>query len=62
MAIQDPPVYMEIETDLNNDCFNTDKYKYYTKTGPIIDFIVWPVLYLSKAGNILSKGIAQGMT
>ncbi|XP_053399696.1 uncharacterized protein LOC123559061 isoform X2 [Mercenaria mercenaria] len=60
MAIQDPPVSMDVETDRHDEELDTDKYKHYTQSGRVIDYIVWPVLYLYEGGNILNKGIAQG--
>nr|XP_022327472.1 uncharacterized protein LOC111126856 isoform X2 [Crassostrea virginica] len=34
-------------------------FKAYTKTGPRIDYIVWPVMYLYENGPLLSQGVAQ---
>ncbi|XP_060566866.1 uncharacterized protein LOC132725703 [Ruditapes philippinarum] len=61
MSIQDPPVYIDVKIDMHGERLSTDIYKPYTKSGKFIDYIVWPVLYLFEGGNILSKGIAQGM-
>ncbi|XP_045206665.1 uncharacterized protein LOC123558886 [Mercenaria mercenaria] len=60
MAIQDPPVYIDVETHRHDAGLDTDRYKHYTQSGTAIDYIVWPVLYLHERGNILCKGIAQG--
>ncbi|XP_045204733.2 uncharacterized protein LOC123557362 isoform X2 [Mercenaria mercenaria] len=60
MAIQDPPVYIDVETQRHDAGLDTDRYKHYTQSGTAIDYIVWPVLYLHEGGNLLSKGIAQG--
>jgi hypothetical protein len=46
---------------MHGERLSTDIYKTYTKSGKFIDYIVWPVLYLYQGGNILSKGVAQGM-
>lgn len=59
MVIQDPPVYMDTETVQSGKQFNTNTHKQYTKSGPMVDFIVWPALYLCDGGSILSKGVAQ---
>ncbi|XP_053400476.1 uncharacterized protein LOC123558245 [Mercenaria mercenaria] len=58
MNLQDPPlVFGEIPNQM--DVFDTNKYKYYTQTGPYVNYIVWPALLLKTNGSLLSKGIAQ---
>ncbi|KAK3602859.1 hypothetical protein CHS0354_026419 [Potamilus streckersoni] len=61
MCVQDPQIVMEWVDDDNGIHFDTEKYRGYTKTGTMIDFCVWPVVYLCKEGSLLSKGIAQGI-
>ncbi|XP_053392088.1 uncharacterized protein LOC128554801 [Mercenaria mercenaria] len=60
MAIQDPPVYIDVETQRHDAKLDTERYKHYTQSGTAVDYIVWPVLYLHEGGHILCKGIAQG--
>ncbi|XP_052279972.1 putative leucine-rich repeat-containing protein DDB_G0290503 isoform X1 [Dreissena polymorpha] len=60
MRIHQPPVCLEfVEVD-DQTPLNTATYKHYTKSGPRMDYVVWPALYLYKGGPLLSKGVAQG--
>ncbi|XP_060566871.1 uncharacterized protein LOC132725705 [Ruditapes philippinarum] len=59
MAVQDPPVVVDVNIDRSDELHDSTLYKPYTKSGIYIDYIVWPVLYLHENGNILFKGIAQ---
>ncbi|XP_052794167.1 rho-associated protein kinase 1-like [Mya arenaria] len=59
MSIQDPPVVVAPELQHGGN-FDTDFYKAYTKSGPLIDYVVWPALCLHEKGPLLCKGIAQG--
>lgn len=60
MAVQDPPVFIDVKENVTGKKFDTDKYKYYTNTGKAFDYLVWPVLYLHKDGPVIGKGVAQG--
>ncbi|XP_052793230.1 uncharacterized protein LOC128227070 isoform X1 [Mya arenaria] len=62
MAVQDPPVYVDKNIDKRGEILDTSIYRIYTISGKTIDYIVWPVLYLTEGGNILVKGVAQGQT
>ncbi|XP_062594697.1 uncharacterized protein LOC134256108 isoform X2 [Saccostrea cucullata] len=53
MALQDPPVYMVTSTD------SVEMYRAYTRSGDIIEYVVWPSLLLHKDGPLLYKGVAQ---
>ncbi|XP_053390700.1 uncharacterized protein LOC128553540 [Mercenaria mercenaria] len=58
MCRHEPPVYVEF-MDVGDDIlFDTNKYKPYTKSGKLLDYIVWPAVYLHKDGPILAKGVA----
>ncbi|XP_052277633.1 uncharacterized protein LOC127876414 isoform X3 [Dreissena polymorpha] len=60
MRIHQPPVCIDfVEVD-DQTPFNTASYKHYTKSGPRIEYVVWPALYLHEGGPLLSKGVAQG--
>ena len=61
MAVQDPPVFIDTEIDLHGEPLSTNIYKPYTQSSKTIDYLMWPVLYLYQGGNVLSKGITQGM-
>lgn len=53
MALQDPPVYMVTSTD------SMEMYRAYTRSGDIIEYVVWPSLLLHEDGPLLYKGVAQ---
>ncbi|XP_065930926.1 GRIP and coiled-coil domain-containing protein 2 isoform X2 [Magallana gigas] len=58
MHITQPPIHLSAcipeKKKMNNDIF-----KAYMKSGTVIDYIVWPVMYLHENGPLLTKGIAQ---
>ncbi|WAQ98518.1 hypothetical protein MAR_022891 [Mya arenaria] len=55
-----PPIYVDFMEVTENMRFDMSVYKPYTKAGPLVDYIVWPPIYLHKGGPMLSKGVAQG--
>lgn len=59
MCTQDPPVVLDFSCK-SGDAFNKDKFTPFTKSGSVVDYMVWPVMYLSDNGAIMSKGIVQG--
>ncbi|XP_056013446.1 uncharacterized protein LOC130052437 isoform X2 [Ostrea edulis] len=58
MQAGQPPMYLDADIPENRQ-FETEILKVFTKKGNVIDYIVWPVLYLHKNGPLLSKGVAQ---
>lgn len=58
MMRQDPPVYLKFSCK-RGDTFNKNIYKYYSTTGKMLDFVVWPAMFLHENGPLLSKGYAQ---
>ncbi|KAK3100161.1 hypothetical protein FSP39_015579 [Pinctada imbricata] len=59
MAVQDPPLHIEWEYQ-EGDKFDPAKMRSYTHSGDMIDYVVWPVLYLYENGPLLAKGVVQG--
>ena len=58
MVVQDPP--MAMITDVGEDCkYDKSKFREYTKTGPFIDYIVWPAVLIQEGGDMMAKGVAQ---
>ncbi|XP_076071716.1 uncharacterized protein LOC143043183 [Mytilus galloprovincialis] len=58
MVVQDPEMY--IADNLRPGMkFNKEHYREYTKSGPKVDYSVWPALYLHKNGPLMIKGVAQ---
>ena len=60
MAVQDPQLYL-VDDRNKQRLFNKELYDAYTRPGQSVHFFVWPPLFTSKTGKILSKGIAQGL-
>ncbi|KAL3879278.1 hypothetical protein ACJMK2_031580 [Sinanodonta woodiana] len=58
MHILDPPVCIETRGN-KGDRFNTTLYEPYTKPGKKLAYIVWPPLFLTEGGSLLTKGIAE---
>lgn len=60
MCLHEPPVHIDLSSrEGNEQKFDTNTYKAYTKNGKLLDFVVWPPLYLHKNGPLLAKGVAQ---
>ncbi|XP_061184845.1 uncharacterized protein LOC133192856 [Saccostrea echinata] len=53
-----PPVHLSASIPENRE-LKHDVFKAYTKSGKVIDYIVWPAMYLHEKGPLLSKGVAQ---
>lgn len=58
MVGQDPPVYLRF-SDKCKEKFNKDVYREYTANGNVLDFVVWPAIFLHENGPLLKKGVAQ---
>ena len=59
MAIQTPPVVIDDDVKAyEKQPFDERRFKPYTKKGQIIDYVVWPPLYIP-GGGMLGKGVAQ---
>lgn len=58
MIVQDPPLAFYMEKP--NAHFRTEIFKAYLKSGPYIDYVVWPALLLHAKGPVLCKGVAAG--
>lgn len=58
MGMQDPPVVMESSIQRGGN-FDKELFRHYTKSGDIIDYLVWPALRLYDGGPVLCKGIVQ---
>ncbi|MDP0563005.1 MAG: hypothetical protein QS721_12040 [Candidatus Endonucleobacter sp. (ex Gigantidas childressi)] len=57
MLCQDPP--MHIKFPAIGGKLDTNITKVYTQSGNVIDYPVWPTLYLMESGALLTKGVAQ---
>lgn len=55
MNLQEPPVHMVTDADANS----LHMFRAYTRSGDVIDYVVWPSLLLKEDGPLLYKGVAQ---
>lgn len=60
MVHQDPPLVFHLNVQ-RGDTFDGNLYKAYTKSGKLVEYVVWPALLLYKDGSTLAKGIVQCM-
>ncbi|OWF51209.1 uncharacterized protein LOC110449499 isoform X2 [Mizuhopecten yessoensis] len=60
MAVQDPP--MEIKWADHGERSDTNYFKFYQSKGKMVRQCVWPAVFLSAHGGIVSKGYIMGMT
>ncbi|XP_060571879.1 uncharacterized protein LOC132730048 [Ruditapes philippinarum] len=59
MAIQDPPLYLTLENCKTDQIFDGNTFKEYIESGPYVEFVVWPAVFLEKDGPLLCKGVVQ---
>ncbi|CAC5390525.1 unnamed protein product [Mytilus coruscus] len=59
MVIKEPPMAL-VFSEMEGTSIDKNIFSVYTKSGPFIDFVVWPALLLHKDGPILTKGTVQG--
>lgn len=60
MAVQDPPLVFSPNIG-RGDVFDTELYKVYLKKGTRVAYVVWPALLQHKEGEVICKGVAEGM-
>lgn len=58
MAVQDPPMFMDVGPS-RRSYINRDHYQEFTKKGSIVDYCVWPALFIEKDGPLTTKGVVQ---
>ncbi|KAL3879333.1 hypothetical protein ACJMK2_031633 [Sinanodonta woodiana] len=62
MGVQERPMHVDadVETGDNSEkILDLNKFRPYTKSGKIVDFVVWPALFMHEGGPMLARGIAQ---
>jgi hypothetical protein len=57
MVVQSPP--MCLTTCKEGGRFDKNTFKEFTKSGPTVDFVVLPALYLYENGPLIGKGVAE---
>lgn len=58
MVHQDPPLTFHLNVS-EFEKFDGSLYKAYTKSGTLVDYVVWPALLLHEGGPTLAKGVVQ---
>ena len=58
MVVQSPP--MCLLTCKEGVPFDKNIFKEYQRSGPYVDYVVWPALYLHDDGPLVGKGVAEG--
>lgn len=58
MVVQDPPmaIVIDVPQDLS---YNKAYYKQYTKSGQLVNYVVWPAILNQDGGALMGKGVAQ---
>jgi hypothetical protein len=59
MVNQDPPVLLDHNPPKSGDEFDRDAYKFHTKSGSKVDFLVLPAMFIERRGFLLLQGVAQ---
>lgn len=58
MVCHSPPVHLDWE--YKGHPFDLQILRPFTEAGDVVDYIIWPVMFLHKNGPLLCKGVAQG--
>lgn len=59
MTMQQPPMVFYFGGHKKNTQLERDYFQFYTKSGSLLDFVVWPALKLHENGPLLRKGVAE---
>lgn len=57
MNLHTPPVVFEWSVE--GDAFDRNIQKEFTRTGSVVEFLVWPTLCIYKNGPLINKGVVQ---
>ncbi|KAH3834009.1 uncharacterized protein LOC127878115 isoform X2 [Dreissena polymorpha] len=58
MVAQGPQMCFDWSTKHGSQ-FDTNLYRHYMSSGTVVEFVVWPAMYLHKKGPLIAKGVAQ---
>ncbi|WAQ98484.1 hypothetical protein MAR_022857 [Mya arenaria] len=58
MVVQSPPMVFDKNTEEGTK-LESALYKQYTQTGDVLEYVVWPALFLHEDGPIVCKGVAR---
>ncbi|CAG2215181.1 unnamed protein product [Mytilus edulis] len=58
MVCHSPPIHLDWE--YKGHPFDLQILRPFTESGDVVDYIIWPVMFLHKDGPLLCKGVAQG--
>jgi hypothetical protein len=56
MQIQDPPMSLDFGSTKTVD---QNRFRFFTRSGNVVDFVVWPALLLHENGPLVQKGVVQ---
>ena len=56
--MQGPPMCFDWSTKHGSQ-FDTNLYRHYMSSGTVVEFVVWPAMFLHKEGPLIAKGVAQ---
>ncbi|XP_062586427.1 uncharacterized protein LOC134248029 [Saccostrea cucullata] len=56
MHVQDPPMVLEFGS---SEIVDKNMFRFFTRTGDIVDFVVWPAVLLHENGPLVQKGVVQ---
>lgn len=56
MQIQDPPMSLDFGSSKTVD---QHMFRLFTRSGNVVDFVVWPALLLHENGPLVQKGVVQ---
>jgi len=59
MVIQRPELCFVWPATGKEEHLNVDQFSHYTRSGPGIEYVVWPAMALYENGPILRKGTVQ---
>lgn len=58
MVVQGPPMCFDWNTKQGSQ-FDANLYRHYTALGTVVEFVVWPTMFLHKDGPTIAKGVVQ---
>ncbi|XP_061184460.1 uncharacterized protein LOC133192473 [Saccostrea echinata] len=56
MHIQDPPMVLDFGS---SDIVDKNMFRLFTRSGDVVDFVVWPAVLLHENGPLVQKGVVQ---
>lgn len=57
MHIQDPPMVLDFGSSA--EIVDKNVFRFFTRSGELVDFVVWPAVLLHDNGPLIQKGVVQ---